>query len=449
MVLIAKKANIDQKVSAQNSVLFFTLILLQLYYITKSTINARYIFMGFIAERLNAIKPSPTIAVSTKARELKAQGLDIIGLGAGEPDFDTPENIKQAAQTAMTAGDTKYTAVDGTPALKEAIIAKFKRENGIEYTAKQITVGTGAKQVLYNTMMATLNPTDEVIIPAPYWVSYPDIVALAGGKSVIVQCEANDGFKLQPAALKAAITPNTKWIILNSPSNPTGAAYTKEEMKALTDILLDFPDIHILADDIYEHITYDGFEFATPAQVEPKLKDRILTVNGVSKSYAMTGWRIGYAAGSEALIKAISIIQSQSTSNPSSISQAAAVEALNGAQDFLAPRRDAFKKRRDLVVNALNAIDGITCNTPEGAFYVFPSCEGLLGRSTSDGTILQNSNDVATYLLEKALVAVVPGIAFGAEGFFRISYATSEDVLTEACNRIRTACEALQQNAAA
>ena len=400
--------------------------------------------MTFIAERLKAIKPSPTIAVTTKAAELKAAGKDIIGLGAGEPDFDTPDNIKNAAKKAMDAGQTKYTAVDGTPDLKKAICAKFKRENGLDYKPSQLTVGKGGKQVIYNTLLATINPGDEVIIPAPYWVSYPDITALAEGVPVFIEGPAEKGFKIQPADLEKAITPKTKWLILNSPSNPTGAAYTKTEMKALTDVLLKYPQVYILADDIYEHIIYDGFEFFTPAQIEPKLYDRILTVNGVSKAYSMTGWRIGYAAGNEALIKAISVLQSQSTSNPSSISQAAAVEALNGDQTFLKQWRDAFQKRRDMVVDGLNAIPGLQCNKPEGAFYVFPSCKGVFGKKTPDGKTIANGNDFAAYLLESALVAVVPGIAFGADPFFRISYATSEANLQKAVSRIAEAVSNLK-----
>ena len=400
--------------------------------------------MAFIADRLQAIKPSPTIAVTTKAAELKAAGKDIIGLGAGEPDFDTPENIKQAAKKAMDAGLTKYTAVDGTPELKKAICAKFKRENGLEYTPKQITVGNGGKQVIYNAFMATINPGDEVIIPAPYWVSYPDIVALAEGVPVFVAGPADKGFKMQPADLKKAITPKTKWIVFNSPSNPTGAAYTKAEMQALTDVLVAAPHVNIMADDIYEHIIYDDFTFHTPAQIEPRLYDRTLTLNGVSKAYSMTGWRIGYAAGREDLIKAISVLQSQSTSNPSSISQAAAVEALNGDQSFLKTWRAAFQKRRDLVVDGLNAIPGIQCNRPEGAFYVFPSCQGVLGRQTPEGNELKSGNDFAAYLLESALVAVVPGVAFGADPFFRISYATSEANLSKAVARIAEAVARLQ-----
>ena len=398
------------------------------------------IIMAFISKRLASIKPSPTIAVTTKARELKAAGKDVIGLGAGEPDFDTPENIKKAAVTAIEKGDTKYTAVDGTPALKEAICAKFKRDNGLTYKPSQITVGSGAKHVIYNALMATLNEGDEVIIPAPYWVSYPDIVALAGGQPAFISCSAENNFKLQPDQLRKIITKNTKWIILNSPGNPTGAAYSKNEMKALTDVLLEFPHVYIMADDIYEHIVYDDFKFVTPAQVEPKLFDRTLTINGVSKAYSMTGWRIGFAGGSEELIKAISKIQSQSTSNPCSISQAASVEALNGTQSFLKDNAELFKNRRNMVVKLLNEIQGISCNTPEGAFYVFPSCKELIGKKTPAGKILNNDNEFSAYLLEEALVAVVPGIAFGAEGFFRISYATSDKALKEACRRIAEAC---------
>lgn len=400
--------------------------------------------MPLIADHLKRIKPSPTIAVTNKAKELQAAGRDVIGLGAGEPDFDTPDNVKQAAIDAIKKGDTKYTAVDGTPELKKAICAKFKRENGLDYTPAQVTVGTGAKQVLYNALMATLNAGDEVIIPAPYWVSYPDMVALAGGNPVTVECTEANGFKLQPADLRRAITPKTKWIILNSPSNPTGAAYTAKELKALTDVLLEHPHVYVISDDIYEHVVYEGFKFVTPAQVEPKLLDRVLTVNGVSKAYAMTGWRIGYAAGPAEVIKAIAIIQSQSTSNPCSISQAASVAALNGSQDFLVERNAAFKKRRDNVVSALNKADGVSCLTPEGAFYVFPSCKGTFGKKTPEGKTIANSNDFAEYLLEGANVAVVPGIAFGAEGFFRISYATSDSILEEACKRIQKACAALK-----
>jgi aspartate aminotransferase len=399
--------------------------------------------MPFLADRLSRIKPSPTIVVQTKSLELKAAGRDVIGLGAGEPDFDTPESIKQGAYKAIREGQTKYTAVDGTAALKQAICAKFKRENGLDYKPNQITVGTGGKQVLYNALMATLNPGDEVIIPAPYWVSYPDMVLLAEGSPVIVSCSQNNGFKLRAEDLEAAITPKTKWIILNSPSNPTGAAYTRAELKALTDVLVKHPHVWVMTDDMYEHLVYDGFEFTTPAQVEPKLYNRTLTVNGVSKSYAMTGWRIGYAGGPVELIKAIGVIQSQSTSNPSSVSQAAAVEALNGPQDFIPKNAEIFKKRRDLVVDLLNKCQGIRCATPEGAFYVYPSCAGTIGRKTPEGKVIRNDTDFVTYLLEAEGVAVVQGEAFGLSPYFRISYATSTEDLTEACKRIQRACAAL------
>ena len=394
--------------------------------------------MSIVSNSLKRIKPSPTIAVSQKARELKAAGKDVIGLGAGEPDFDTPDNIKKAAIEAINRGETKYTAVDGTPALKKAIVNKFKRENNLEYSAEEITVGTGGKQVIYNAFMATLNKGDEVIIPAPFWVSYPDMVLLAGGNPKIVKCNENDGFKLTPKNLKKAITKKTKWLILNSPSNPTGASYTKEEIEALSEVLIKNKNVHILSDDIYEHITYDNFNFFTIAQVS-KLKNRTLTMNGVSKSYAMTGWRIGYAAGPKEIIKAISKIQSQSTSNPSSISQAAAVEALNGTQDFIQERSNAFKERRDFVVNSLNNIKGISCLKPSGAFYVFPSCKKLLGKKTK----LKTDKDFVEKLLEEALVAVVQGSAFGLNGYFRISYATSMDNLKKALERIKSFCESL------
>jgi aspartate aminotransferase len=400
--------------------------------------------MPFIASRLSNIKPSPTIAVTQKTRELKAAGRNIISLGAGEPDFDTPDNIKDASIEAIRSGDTKYTAVDGTPALKKAICAKFKRENGLDYSPEQVTVGTGGKQVLYNALMATLNPGDEVIVPAPYWVSYPDMVLLAEGTPVPVECPAATGFKLQPADLEKAITPKTKWLILNSPNNPTGAAYTRAELKALTDVLVRHPHVWVMTDDMYEHLNYDGFEFTTPAQVEPSLYDRTLTVNGVSKAYAMTGWRIGYAAGPKELIKAIGVIQSQSTSNPSSVSQAAAVEALNGPQDFIKTRADAFKERRDLVVSMLNQATGIKCHKPEGAFYVYPSCEGTIGKTTPDGKVIETDEDFVTYLLESEGVAVVQGSAFGLAPFFRISYATSTAALEDACQRIQRACAALR-----
>ncbi len=394
--------------------------------------------MSIVSNSLKRIKPSPTIAVSQKARELKAAGKDVIGLGAGEPDFDTPDNIKKAAIEAINRGETKYTAVDGTPALKKAIVNKFKRENNLEYSAEEITVGTGGKQVIYNAFMATLNKGDEIIIPAPFWVSYPDMVLLAGGNPKIVKCNENDGFKLTPKNLKKAITKKTKWLILNSPSNPTGVAYTKEEIEALSEVLIKNKNVYILSDDIYEHITYDNFNFFTIAQVS-KLKNRTLTMNGVSKSYAMTGWRIGYAAGPKEIIKAISKIQSQSTSNPSSISQAAAVEALNGTQDFIQERSNAFKERRDFVVNSLNNIKGISCLKPSGAFYVFPSCKKLLGKKTK----LKTDKDFVEKLLEEALVAVVQGSAFGLDGYFRISYATSMDNLKKALKRIKSFCESL------
>lgn len=400
--------------------------------------------MAFIADQLGRIKPSPTIAASTKAAELRAAGRDVIGLGAGEPDFDTPDNIKEAAIKAIWDGQTKYTAVDGTVELKKAICAKFKRDNGLDYEPGQITVNNGGKHTIYNAFVATLNPGDEVIIPAPYWVSYPDMALLAGGEPVFVEATIANGFKLQPEQLEAAITEKTKWIILNSPSNPTGAAYTRAEMKALTDVLLKHPHVWILADDMYEHIVYDDFEFVTPAQVEPRLYDRTLTMNGVAKAYAMTGWRIGFAGGPVELIKAIRKVQSQSTSNPCSISQAAAVEALTGTQHFLKERASAFQKRRDLVVGMINEAEGLECPTPEGAFYVYPSCAGMIGKTTPDGKVLENDLDVTTYLLESEGVAAVHGEAFGLSPHFRISYATSEEILTDACTRIQRACSALK-----
>jgi len=399
--------------------------------------------MSVLASRLSRIKPSPTIAVTSKARELKEAGRDVIGLGAGEPDFDTPEHIKQAAVAAIEAGDTKYTAVDGTPALKQAIAAKFKRDSGLDYTPEQITVGTGGKQVLYNALMATLNPGDEVIIPAPYWVSYPDMVLLAEGEPVIVPCHQNNGFKLLPEDLEKAIGPKTKWVILNSPSNPTGAAYSRAEMRALTEVLKRHPHVWVMTDDMYEKLVYDGFEFCTPAEVEPALYERTLTINGVSKAYCMTGWRIGFAGGPKELIKAMAKVQSQSTSNPSSISQAAAVAALNGPHDFIEKHNEAFKARRDLVVDALNKCPGLSCHRPEGAFYVYPSCAGTLGKKTPQGKVIESDEDFVTYLLEAEGVAVVQGSAFGLAPYFRISYATSTEALEEACRRIRRACEAL------
>ncbi|GAA3841233.1 pyridoxal phosphate-dependent aminotransferase [[Pseudomonas] carboxydohydrogena] len=400
--------------------------------------------MPFLSAALDRVKPSATIAVTDKARQLKAAGRNVIGLGAGEPDFDTPANIKLAAIKAIEAGKTKYTAVDGIPELKEAIVAKFKRENGLTYVPNQITVGTGGKQVLYNALMATINPGDEVIIPAPYWVSYPEMVALAGGEPVPVICTAAHGFKLQAADLEKAITPKTKWIILNSPSNPTGAAYTEAEMKALTDVLVKHPHVWVMTDDMYEHLVYDNFKFVTPAQVEPKLLDRTLTVNGVSKAYSMTGWRIGYAGGPTQLIKAMATIQSQSTSNPSSISQWAALEALSGPQDFIATNAELFKGRRDLVVSMLNQANGIQCPRPEGAFYVYPSCAGTMGKTTPSGKKLENDEDFVTELLESEGVAVVHGSAFGLGPAFRISYATKNSDLEEACNRIQRFCANLR-----
>ena len=400
--------------------------------------------MSLLAERLSRIKPSPTIAVTTKARELKAAGRDVIGLGAGEPDFDTPENVKRAAVAAIDRGDTKYTAVDGTPELKQAIVEKFKRDNDLSYVPEQITVGTGGKQVLYNALMATLDPGDEVIIPAPFWVSYPDMVLLAEGEPVVVPCSQNAGFKLQADDLEQAITKKTKWLILNSPSNPTGAAYTADELKALAEVLLRHPQVYVMTDDMYEKLTYDSFEFATLAQVEPKLLDRTLTVNGVSKAYAMTGWRIGFAGGPVDLIKAMAKIQSQSTSNPSSVSQAAAVEALNGTQDFIPDNNAVFRQRRDLVVDALNTCPGLSCSRPEGAFYVYPSCAGAIGKTTPEGKKIESDEDFVTYLLEGEGIAVVQGAAFGLSPYFRISYATSTEALEEACKRIKRACEALK-----
>ncbi|HIJ38873.1 MAG TPA: pyridoxal phosphate-dependent aminotransferase [Rhodospirillaceae bacterium] len=399
--------------------------------------------MSFLAARLSLIKPSPTIAVTQKAADLKAQGRDVIGLGAGEPDFDTPDNIKAAAKAAIDRGETKYTAVAGTLALRKAISAKFQRENGLSYTPDQITVGCGGKQVLYNALVATLNPGDEVIIPAPYWVTYPDITLLAEGKPVIVACSEKAGFKLTAAQLEAAITPKTKWLIINSPSNPSGAAYSRSELKALTDVLLRHPHVWVLSDDIYEHMIYDGFAFASPAAVEPKLLERTLTVNGLAKAYAMTGWRVGYAGGPKLLIDAINKIQSQSTTHTSSISQAAGVEALSGTQDFIPKNAAVFQGRRDLVVKMMNEAQGITCTVPEGAFYVYPSCAGTIGKTTAEGKKINSDTDFVTYLLEAEGVAVVQGEAFGLSPYFRISYATSEAALTEACRRIQRFCASL------
>ncbi|MCA3560526.1 MAG: pyridoxal phosphate-dependent aminotransferase [Aestuariivirga sp.] len=396
--------------------------------------------MGFISDSLNRIQPSATIAISNKAMQLKAEGKNVIGLAAGEPDFDTPQNIKDAAIAAIQAGKTKYTPVDGIPELKKAIAGKFKRENNLDYKVSQVSVGSGGKQVLFNALMATVNPGDEVIVPAPYWVSYPDIVMLAGGTPVFVAGKVENGFKLQAADLEKAITPKTKWLILNSPSNPSGAAYSRAELKALTDVLLKHPHVWVLSDDMYEHLVYDGFEFATPAQVEPKLYDRTLTMNGVSKSYCMTGWRIGYGAGPEQLIKAMSKLQSQSTSNPSSIAQWAAVEALNGPQDFIAKNNEVFRQRRDLVVSMLNQARGLSCPAPEGAFYVYPSCAGCIGKTAPSGHVIRNDEDFVTELLAAEGVAAVHGAAFGMSPFFRISYATSTGTLEDACKRIQRFC---------
>ena len=399
--------------------------------------------MAFLSDTLSRVKPSPTIAVTNRARELRAEGRDVIGLGAGEPDFDTPDNIKAAGIAAIERGETKYTAVDGIPELKTAICSKFSRDNGLDYAPSQISVGTGGKQILYNAFTATLNPGDEVVIPAPYWVSYPDMVLLAGGTPVPVACGIEDGFKLTPDALEAAITPKTKWLVFNSPSNPTGAAYTADEIKGLTDVLLRHPDVWVLSDDMYEHLVFDGFRFATPAQVEPKLLDRTLTMNGVSKAYAMTGWRIGYAGGPEHLIAAMRKVQSQSTSNPPSISQWAAVEALNGTQDFIEPNHAAFKRRRDLVVKGLNACAGVECPVPEGAFYVYPSIAGCMGKTSARGTVIEDDETFAQALLEEGEVAVVFGAAFGLSPHFRVSYATSDEALAEAMARIKRFCDGL------
>ena len=399
--------------------------------------------MGFLADSLARIKPSPTIAMSALAMELKAAGRDIIGLAAGEPDFDTPDNIKNAAKRAINEGKTKYTAPDGMPELKQAISAKFKRENRLDYPPSQISVASGGKQILFNALMATLNPGDEVIIPAPYWVSYPDMVLIAGGTPVIVAASLENRYKLTPEQLAGAITPKTKWLIFNSPSNPTGAGYDKAELKALTDVLLDHPHVHLMSDDIYEHLAYDGFRFCTPAEIEPRLYNRTLTVNGVSKAYAMTGWRIGYAGGPKPLIDAMRTLQSQSTSNPCTISQWAAVEALNGPQDHIAESRPVFQARRDLVVGMLNQAKGITCPVPEGAFYVYPSIAGCIGKVTKGGKAIETDEDFATALLAETGVAVVFGAAFGLSPNFRVSYAMSDDALIRACNLIGEFCATL------
>jgi aspartate aminotransferase len=396
--------------------------------------------MSLESATLARVKPSATMATDQKARELKAQGRDIISLGAGEPDFDTPENIKEAAIRAIREGKTKYTTVDGIPELKEAIAAKFARENGLAYKPSQVNVSPGGKPVIFNAMMATLNPGDEVIVPTPYWVSYPDMVLLAGGTPVFAPTTAASGFKLKPAELEAVITPRTRWLILNSPSNPSGAAYTRDELKALAEVLLRHPQVWILTDDMYEHLMFDDMKFWTIAQVEPALYERTLTMNGVSKAYAMTGWRIGYAAGPEPLIKLMAKVMSQSTSNPCSVSQYAAVEALSGTQDFIKPNAALFQKRRDLVVSMLNQASGLVCPTPEGAFYVYPSCEALIGRTAPSGRVIGSDKDFANELLESEGVAVVFGEAFGLSPFFRISYATSEAILEDACGRIQRFC---------
>ena len=400
--------------------------------------------MGFISDALNRIQPSATIAATQKARDLKALGRDVISLAAGEPDFDTPDNIKEAAIRAIREGKTKYTAVDGIPELKAAICSKFKRENGLDYQPNQAFVAPGGKPIIFNAMIATINPGDEVLIPAPYWVSYPDIVQLAGGTPIALETKLEDGFKLQPEVLEKAITKKTKWFIFNSPSNPSGAAYTAAELKKLTDVLMKHSHVWILSDDMYEHLTYDGFRFATPAEVEPGLYERTLTMNGVSKAYAMTGWRIGYCAGPVPLIQAMTKVQSQSTSNPTSISQWAAVEALNGPQDFIAERAAVFKERRDLVVSMLNQAKGLKCPTPEGAFYVYPSCAGCIGKKTPEGKVIETDEDFALALIEAEGISVVHGAAFGLSPFFRISYATSTEELTDACERIQRFCASLR-----
>ncbi|MES0172592.1 pyridoxal phosphate-dependent aminotransferase [Mesorhizobium sp. M0006] len=391
------------------------------------------------------VQPSPTIAITRLANELRRQGRDIIGLSQGEPDFDTPDHVKEAAKAAIDAGQTKYTDVDGTPEIKRAIVGKFARENGLSYDISQISVGTGGKQVLYNAFCATLDDGDEVIIPAPYWVSYPDMVRLAGGKPVIVACGEEDGFKLTAERLREAITPRTRWLVLNSPSNPTGAGYSAADLRALANVLLDHPHVMVMTDDMYEHIRYDGWAFSTIAAIEPRLLDRTLTCNGVSKAYAMTGWRIGYAGGPEKLIRAMATLQSQSTTNPSSISQAAAVAALTGPLDFLTERNAMFKTRRDLCLAAFNDIEGLSCRTPDGAFYLFPSCAGMIGRRRPDGRAIETDIDFATFLLEDAGVAVVPGSAFGLAPYFRISFATATDKLRSACERIEEACGKLSR----
>jgi len=396
--------------------------------------------MALLGNLLKAVKPSPTLAITRQAAEMRRAGVDVIGLSQGEPDFPTPDHICAAAKAAMDQGQTRYTDVDGTPELKAAIARKFARENGLVYDTAEISVGTGGKQVIYNALLATLDAGDEVIIPAPYWVSYPDMARLAGGTPVEVACPEADGFKLTARRLRDAITPRTKWLILNSPSNPTGAGYSADELRELGAELLAHPHVHVLTDDMYEHLCYDGWKFSTIAAEVPALRERTLTVNGVSKAYSMTGWRIGYAGGPRELIRAMATLQSQSASNPCSIAQAAAVAALDGPLEFLGPRNDTFRARRDLCLDAFNGIDGLSCRKPEGAFYLFPSCAGLIGRRTPQGEVLRNDADVGRYLLASARVAVVPGSAFGCEGYFRISFATSTERLEQACERIRGAC---------
>ncbi len=400
--------------------------------------------MPFLADRLARVKPSPTMAITALATELKAAGRDIVSLSVGEPDFDTPPNIQEAAIAAMRRGETRYTTFDGSIELKRAVCAKFKRENNLDYETSQITISAGGKQVLYNAMVATLNPGDEVVIPAPFWVSYPEMVLLSDGTPVPVPCPQNNSFKLRPEDLEAAITPRTKWLILNSPSNPTGSAYTAAELRGVAEVLLRHPQVWVMTDDMYEHVIYDDFDYRTIAEVEPRLYERTLTVNGVSKAYCMTGWRIGYGGGPKALIKAMGAIQSNSTANPCSISQAAAIEALNGPQDFIPVHNQSFKERRDLVVDMLNRIPGLFCPRPEGAFYVYPSCAGVIGKRSPDGNIIASDGDFARYLLEATGVAVVHGEAFGLSPHFRISYAASLEVLRDACTRIEQACRALQ-----
>ena len=399
--------------------------------------------MSFVADRLGLIKPSPTIAVTQKARDLKAAGKDVIGLGAGEPDFDTPGHIIEAAKKALDDGMTRYTPINGILELREAIVAKFKRDNGLDYSVDEITVGCGGKQIIFNAFMATLDPGDEVIIPAPYWVSYPDIALLFGGKPVFVDCPAESGFRMTPEDLDAAITPKTKWLVLNSPSNPSGAGYTQDEIKVLTDVLMKHENVWVMTDDIYEHVIYDNFEFSTPAQVEPGLKDRTLTLNGMSKAYCMTGWRVGYAGAPLELAKAMTKVQSQSTTHTAAVSQAASVAALNGPQDFIATNNKIFRERRDLVVSMLNQAPGLSCPTPEGAFYVYPSCAGAIGKKTPDGATIETDEDFVTYILETEGVTAVPGAAFGLSPHFRVSYATATDLLEDACQRIQRACAAL------